>query len=97
MINEEILLEARKITASFIKNRRIELGYSQQQVADFIGVKQQSYARMESGKFYLTTSQLWSICIALDLYFFLEEKESNSEVANLLKYRFTGGIPPSAN
>lgn len=97
MINEEILLKARSLTASLIKARRIELGYSQQQVADAIGVKQQSYARMEQGKFYLSTRQLFAICAILDLYFFLEAKESDSENANILKYKFTDGQPPSNN
>ena len=94
VINDKILEEARKLTASFLKNRRKELGLTQAQLAERCGMKQESIARMEASKFYLNTKQLWILCNALDLYFFLEEKESTSPTTISMRDRW-GKISPN--
>ena len=90
MINEKVLQKARKLTAGFLKNRRKELGLTQTELAEKVGMKQESIARIEAGKFYISTKQLWMLCEALDLYFFLEEKENNSERSKMMRTRFSG-------
>lgn len=97
IMNEKILVEARRITAGFLKQRREELGLSQEQLAEKCGWHQATIARIESSKFYINTKQLWIICNALDLYFFMSPKEEDSDLVNSMKYRFQGGKPPGKN
>ncbi len=94
MINERVLITAREITAGFLTDRRKELGLTQVQVAEKSGLSLATIKRAEKAKFFLNTKQLWSICIALDLLFLLEPKDSGSDMAQILKYR---GLPPDKN
>lgn len=71
-INEKTLQKARINLAGLIKKRRIELGYSQLYVAESIGVKQQSYGRMESGKFFIRYDNLFAICEVLKMKITIE-------------------------
>jgi len=97
MTDEKILLTARELLAGYFRERRLELGLSQAEVAERCGWKQPTVARIESGKFFLSTKQLWILCEALNLYFFVEPKESNSDIATLMRNRFSGGKKPSEN
>jgi transcriptional regulator with XRE-family HTH domain len=96
-MNEKVLFEARKITAGFLKDRREELNLTQEQLAEKCGWHQATIARIEASKFFMNTKQLWIICNALDLYFFMESKEKDSDLVVSMKYRFQNGIPPSKN
>jgi transcriptional regulator with XRE-family HTH domain len=96
-MNEKVLIEARKITAGFLKNRREELGLTQEQLAEKCEWKQETISRIEAGKFFMNTKQLWIICNALNLYFFISPKEEDSDLVNSMKYRFQNGEPPSEN
>jgi transcriptional regulator with XRE-family HTH domain len=91
---EKVLIEARRITAGFLANRRKEIGLTQRQLAEKSGLGIATIKRAENADFFLNTKQLWILCEALDLYFFLEPKESASTNAKILKYR---GMPPSDN
>jgi transcriptional regulator with XRE-family HTH domain len=87
-MNEKILLEARQLIAGFIKNRRNELKITQQELADKCGVGVNTIRRLEDGRFWVNLKQLLVICNALDLYFFLEEKESKKELATIMRERW---------
>ncbi len=57
MANQSVLNEARKIIAGFLKNRRIELKLSQQDLADRVGMARETINRMEAGRFWLGMKQ----------------------------------------
>jgi transcriptional regulator with XRE-family HTH domain len=67
-MTEQTLNEARKIIAGFLKNRRIELGMTQEQLADRTGMARETINRMERGLFWLGMKQYLLICEALCLF-----------------------------
>ncbi len=96
-MNEQVLIEARKKLAGFLKERREELGLTQLQLANKCNWKQQTIQRIESANHFISTKQLWILCNALELYWFIETKEGDSPGAEMMRNKFTGGTPPSMN
>jgi transcriptional regulator with XRE-family HTH domain len=66
-MNEKVLNEARDLIAGFLKNRRIELGLSQQALANKTGLARKTINAMEQGKFWLGMKQYLLICEALNI------------------------------
>lgn len=66
-MNEKALNEARNLIAGFLKDRRLELGLSQQDLADKTGMARETINRMEAGRFWLGMKQYLLICEALEL------------------------------
>lgn len=66
-MNEKALLEARLKIAGFLKNRRIELGLTQKEVAQRTGMARETINRMEQGLFWMGMKQFLLICEALRL------------------------------
>lgn len=89
MINEKVLLEARALISRFLKKRREELGITQQELADLSGIGIATIKRFESGKFWLNLKQYLILCHFLKCYPFLEAVESNSELAKMMRERWT--------
>lgn len=85
MANENVLNEARTIIAGFLKNRRIELKLSQQDLADKVGMARETINRMEAGRFWLGMKQYLQICEALYLFPCVAEMESETEIAEALR------------
>lgn len=67
-MNEKTLEEARQLMAGYLKQRRIELKLSQQEVADRTGLARKTINAMEAGKFWLGMKQYLLICEALRLF-----------------------------
>lgn len=80
-MQEKILLEARSLISGFLKNRREELGMSQQALADLSGMGIATIKRFESGKFWLNLKQYLMLCHFLKCYPFLMETESDHPLA----------------
>lgn len=85
MSNENVLNEARQIMAGFLKNRRIELKLSQQDLANKTGMARATINRMELGLFWLGMKQYLQICEALHLFPAISEMESNTPIAQALR------------
>lgn len=85
MANENVLNEARTIIAGFLKNRRVELKLSQQDLADKVGMARETINRMEAGRFWLGMKQYLQICEALHLFPCVAEMESETEIAEALR------------
>lgn len=85
MANENVLNEARIIIAGFLKNRRVELNLSQQDLADRVGMARETINRMEAGRFWLGMKQYLQICEALHLLPCIAEMESETEIAKALR------------
>jgi len=96
-MNERVLQEARKMIAEFIRDRRIELKMSQEELAKKTNLGIATIKRFEAGKFWINLKTLLIICNALSMYFFLEEKDSNKELSEMMKYRYTHPNRPSDN
>lgn len=84
-MNEKTLEQARMIIAGFLKNRRIELKISQQELADRTGMARATINRMEQGLFWLGMKQYLLICEALHLFPAIAEMESDTDIAKALR------------
>jgi transcriptional regulator with XRE-family HTH domain len=85
MVSHESLVAARIITGNFIRERRKALGMRQEDLAERSGVSLATIKRAESGSFFLSLKHLWAILEALDLYFFMQPKNSPKEAATLMR------------
>jgi transcriptional regulator with XRE-family HTH domain len=88
MMNEKVLIEARKLISGFLKNRREELNISQQQLADMSGMGIATIKRFESGRFWLNLKQYLLLCHYLRCYPFLSEMEGKDEFAKIMRERW---------
>lgn len=80
-MNEKTLNEARLKIAGFLKNRRIELGLTQKEVAQRTGMARETINRMEQGFFWLGMKQFLLICEALHLVPDITEIRSSEDIA----------------
>lgn len=87
-MNEKVLLEARNLISGFLKNRREELGMTQQELADLSGMGIATIKRFESGRFWLNLKQYLILCHYLKCYPFLAEIEGRSEFAKIMRERW---------
>ena len=63
MMNEKLTLKNR------LKEARTEKGFSQQQLADLVGVSRNTISSIETGQFNPTAKLALILCIALDKKF----------------------------
>lgn len=84
-MNEKVLNEARLKIAGFLKNRRLELGLSQYDLAASTGLARITIIAIEQGKFWLGMKQYLIICHALHLFPTVVEMESDTSIAEALR------------
>lgn len=85
MANEKTLNEVRKIIAGFLKQRRMELGYSQAYISEQTGLGLRTIVRAEQANFWLGMKQYLLICEALHLFPAIAEMESDTDIAKALR------------
>ena len=76
-------IKDRKFIGMKIRDRRKELGLSQERLAEAIGITYQQLQRYENGRSYLNTDRLQAISSALDVsltYFFEERGEGKVSI-----------------
>lgn len=88
-MNDLALNEARKLIAGFIKDRRQSLGRTPEDVAESIGIPIGELRRFEEGRGWIGMKALLKLCHNLDLLFFVEEKEGGSDMADVMRRRWT--------
>lgn len=88
-MTEKVLREARLLIAGFLKNRRIELGLSQQDLADRTGMARATINRMEQGLFWLGMKQYLLVCEALHLFPAIAAFEEESDIAEMMRKNWT--------
>lgn len=88
-MNEKVLLSAREMISGFLRNRREELGITQQELADNSGMGIATIKRFESGKFWLNLKQYLILCHYLKCYPFLVEMEGKDEFSKIMRERWT--------
>lgn len=84
-MNEQVLQEARQLISGFLKNRRVELGITQDELADNSGMGVATIRRFESGKFWLNLKQYLILCHHLKCYPFLAESDSEHPLAKNMR------------
>lgn len=84
-MNDKTLNEARTLIAGFFKNRRIELGITQEQLAETSGMGVATISRFESGRYWLNSKQLLLLCHHLSCYPFFVPKESSHPLATQMR------------
>lgn len=87
-MNEKVLIAARDMISGFLKNRREELGMTQQELADSSGMGIATIKRFESGKFWLNLKQYLILCHHLKCYPFVSEMEGDDEFAKMMRERW---------
>lgn len=80
-MNELVLKEARQLISGFLRDRRIELGITQDALAELSGMGIATIRRFESGKFWLNLKQYLILCHHLKCYPFLAETDSEHPLA----------------
>jgi transcriptional regulator with XRE-family HTH domain len=85
MMSGKTLKEARSIIAGFLKQRRIELGYTQAYVAEQTGLGLRTIVRAEQAHLWLGIKQYLLICEALHLFPAIVEMESDTDIAKALR------------
>ena len=83
------LIKDRKFIGMKIRNRRKELGLSQERLAEAIGITYQQLQRYEGGKGHLNTDRLQALTGALDIpmsYLFEEASEERITVRESDRY-----------
>lgn len=88
-MNEKNLFECRSLIAGFISSRRHEMGITQQKLSEATGLGIQTIKRMEDAKFWPNLKQFLIVCNALDMYFFVEEKDGNSAYTKTMRDRWS--------
>lgn len=61
------VLDRRNLIAGFLKDRRLELGITQEELAEKTGMARATINRMEQGLFWLGMKQYLLICEALEI------------------------------
>lgn len=84
-MDEKTLNEARDIIAAFLKQHRLELGLTQQEVADRAGVARKTINAMEAGLFWLGMKQYLQVCEALQLLPVAVEMKPGEDIAAALR------------
>lgn len=77
-MTEQHLHEARIIIAGALKNRRIELSLTQEEVANRTGMARATINRLEQGLFWPGLKQFLIVCAALHLSPSLSKLDSSS-------------------
>lgn len=68
-------MTTKELLLATIQERRNELGFSQTEIAEKLGISQGQYARLESGKSEITVEKLISLCELLKMEVNIKRKE----------------------
>ena len=80
-INPEYILETRKIYGSWIKLLREGKGWSQQELADRIGISRTTINKIEHGAWNFGIDTITILAVHLDFFVFFLEKGSEDDLA----------------
>lgn len=94
-ITPQELKIVKQLTGSFFSGRRLQLGLTQQEVAEKTGVRESTVQRIEYGKFVPGGEALLILLSELDLALAFQNKSENESFTELLEK--TWAVPKSAN
>lgn len=87
-MTDTVLAEARELISDYLKNRRQELGMTQQELADLSGMGIATIKRFESGKFWFNMKQYLLICHYLKCFPSLETIDSENQFAQKMRQKW---------
>lgn len=87
-MSDKVLLEARGLISGFLRQRREELGMTQQELADLADMGIATVKRFESGRFWLNLKQYLILCHHLKCYPFLGTYEGKDEFSKMMRDRW---------
>lgn len=88
-MNEKVLEAARQMFAGRVKERRLELGLSQEELADATGVARKTINALENGHFWPTLKLVFQLSEPLKMFITMEEWEANTSIAEALRKNWT--------
>ena len=86
-MNELKYQEARKILLRFLSDQAKEKGITHEQIAAKTGFDRSNVGRMLAGKFSPSLDNFIRLAEAVNVYFFLEDKDSDSDLVEIMKNR----------
>lgn len=86
-ISSDHVFQLRQIIGSWIKEFRKKKRLTQLRLAEELGITEATVSKMEAGK-WLSLEMLIKLSITLDFYIFLCEKDSNNDLATVMRHRF---------
>lgn len=86
-INPEYISQVRQLIGQWVAEFRKQKGLTQAQLAKELGVSYPTVSKIEAGK-WLSIEMLIRLSVHLDFYLFLLEKDSNDELAVMMRNRW---------
>lgn len=86
-INPEYIEQVRQLIGQWVAEFRKQKGLTQAQLAKELGVSYPTVSKIEAGK-WLSIEMLIRLSVHLDFYLFLLEKDSNDELAVMMRNRW---------
>ncbi len=77
---EQPIIKNRKKIARILRERRKELGYTQEELASLIGIKYNSLNRIESARFFISTKLLLQLLDALKLKIIFSPRDEDEDI-----------------
>lgn len=87
-MNDPKIITARKMLCEYLRNQAKEKGLSTYEIARKTGFKQQNVHRMLSGEHTPTLDNFMTLAMAIDCYFFIIDKDEDSDLAKMMKDRW---------
>ena len=88
-INPEYTLQARKVYGSWIKLLREEKKWSQQELADKIGISRSTIVKIENGYWNFGIDTITILAVHLDFFVIFVEKDSEDDLAVKMRERWS--------
>lgn len=85
-INPEYVASIREIIGEWLREFRKERRMTQMELADELGISEATVSKMEAGK-WLSLEMLIKVSVVLDFYLFLCPKDSNDDLAAMMRHR----------
>jgi transcriptional regulator with XRE-family HTH domain len=87
-MNNQKIIEARKILMEYLRNQAKEKGISTYRIAELTGYKQPNVHRMLSGEHPITLDNFITLCDVLNSYVFVIDKEADDDLAETMRNRY---------
>jgi transcriptional regulator with XRE-family HTH domain len=88
---EEYVYEVRRIIGGWLKQMREDKGYTMKQLAEILEIDEATVSKIEAGKWNFGIDTVTEFAQALDFYVFFVPKDSDDELAQSMRKRWTKG------
>lgn len=85
-VSPDYVASVREIVGGWLREFRADRGITQADLAAILGITEGTVSKMEAGK-WLSLEMLIKVSVALDFYIFLCPKDSNDDLASMMRHR----------